>query len=289
MNLLRPFTLLAPLIVSGSVMVASFIYAGRPDVSMLQIVLTIISASFCFALLNGASNALNQATDWREDILSKPYRPIPQGIITKKEAYHLSFLLYLCSLLLAFTINLTFSFFIFSIALFSITYSLPPRIKKYLFFNQLWISFPRGFLGIVGSWCVFSNPIHHLPLAIGSIATLFLLGGTVTKDILDAEADKNVGTRTLVNVFGIKHAACISLFFMSSAFVLIIPLIYFHIIESYLYPLSFLIILSIGIFSLTLQKHKSYKGENITAWTLMYATYFFFALMFAFLTISFSF
>ncbi|EMR75084.1 polyprenyltransferase (cytochrome oxidase assembly factor), partial [Thermoplasmatales archaeon SCGC AB-540-F20] len=85
-ELLRPFTLLAPIIVSSSVMIASLIYSGKIDISYLTIVLTVIPASICFALLNGASNALNQATDFKEDKLSKPYRPVPKGVITQKEA-----------------------------------------------------------------------------------------------------------------------------------------------------------------------------------------------------------
>jgi len=288
LELLRPFTLLAPLIVSSSVMIASLVNSGTTDLSFISLLWTILSASFCFALLNGASNVLNQATDWKEDALSKPYRPIPKGIITPKEAYKVSFFLYTVALLLSFAVNILFSFFIFLIAFFSITYSLPPRMKKFLFLNQLWVALPRGFFGIVGSWSVFGNPFEPLPLAIGCVAALFLFGGTATKDILDAEADRTVGTKTLVNVFGVKTAAFFSLVFMTSAFGLIIPLVYFHIIHDTLLPLAFLGILSVLIGWLMFHKHKNTKCENTSAWTLMYATYFIFALSFAVITISFS-
>ena len=288
LELLRPFTLLAPLIVSSSVMIASLVNSGTTGLSSVSLLWTILSASFCFALLNGASNVLNQATDWKEDALSKPYRPIPKGIITPKEAYKVSFFLYSVALLLSLAVNLLFSFFIFLIAFFSITYSLPPRIKKFLFLNQLWVALPRGFFGIVGSWSVFGNPFEPLPLAIGCVAALFLFGGTATKDILDAEADRTVGTKTLVNVFGVKTAAFFSLVFMTGAFGLIIPLVYFHIIHYTLLPLAFLGILSVLIGWLMFHKHKNTKCENTSAWTLMYATYFIFALSFAVITISFS-
>ena len=288
LELLRPFTLLAPLIVSSSVMIASLVNSGTTDLSFISLLWTILSASFCFALLNGASNVLNQATDWKEDALSKPYRPIPKGIITPKEAYKVSFFLYTVALLLSFAVNILFSFFIFLIAFFSITYSLPPRMKKFLLLNQLWVALPRGFFGIVGSWSVFGNPFEPLPLAIGCVAALFLFGGTATKDILDAEADRTVGTKTLVNVFGVKTAAFFSLVFMTSAFGLIIPLVYFHIIHDTLLPLAFLGILSVLIGWLMFHKHKNTKCENTSAWTLMYATYFIFALSFAVITISFS-
>jgi 4-hydroxybenzoate polyprenyltransferase len=288
LELLRPFTLLAPLIVSSSVMIASLVNSGTTDLSFVSLLWTILSASFCFALLNGASNVLNQATDWKEDALSKPYRPIPKGIITPKEAYKVSFFLYTVALLLSLAVNILFSFFIFLITFFSITYSLPPRMKKFLLLNQLWVALPRGFFGIVGSWSVFGNPFEPLPLAIGCVAALFLFGGTATKDILDAEADRTVGTKTLVNVFGVKTAAFFSLVFMTSAFGLIIPLVYFHIIHDTLLPLAFLGILSVLIGWLMFHKHKNTKCENTSAWTLMYATYFIFALSFAVITISFS-
>jgi geranylgeranylglycerol-phosphate geranylgeranyltransferase len=288
LELLRPFTLLAPLIVSSSVMIASLVNSGTTDLSFVSLLWTILSASFCFALLNGASNVLNQATDWKEDTLSKPYRPIPKGIITPKEAYTVSFFLYTVAFLLSLAVNILFSFFIFLIAFFSITYSLPPRMKKFLFLNQLWVALPRGFFGIVGSWSVFGNPFEPLPLAIGCVAALFLFGGTATKDILDAEADRTVGTKTLVNVFGVKTATFFSLVFMTGAFVLIIPLVYFHIIHYTLLPLVFLGILSVLIGWLMFHKHKNTKCENTSAWTLMYATYFIFALSFAVITISFS-
>lgn len=287
-ELLRPFTLLAPVIVSSSVMIASLVYSGKTDIPYLTIILTVIPASICFALLNGASNALNQSTDFPEDKISKPYRPLPKGYITIKEARCISVILYVSAILLSLLINITFSLFILLISFFSITYSLPPRVKKFLFLNQVWVAIPRGFLGILGSWAVFGDPFQKLPLAIGCIAAIFLFGGTATKDILDAEADKKTGTKTLVNAFGIKNTALISLIFMTSAFVFIVPLIIFNIIEAYLFPLTFLVGFSFLIFWLMIHNRKNERGENTSSWTLMYATYFIYALSFAIITIFFA-
>jgi 4-hydroxybenzoate polyprenyltransferase len=287
-ELLRPFTLLAPLIVSCCVMIASLFYCNTTDLTAFVFLRTILPASICFALLNGASNALNQATDWKEDAVSKPYRPIPKGIITPREADRISFLLYTIAILLSLAVSIPFSCFVLIIAGFSITYSLAPRMKKYLYVNQLWVALPRGFFGILGSWSVFGNPFQILPLAIGSIAALFLFGGTATKDILDASADRMVGTKTLVNVFGVKKAAFLSMIFMTTAFLLVIPLVFFHVIEPMYFPLVFLGFFSVLIGWLMVHNHKNMKGENISAWTLMYATYFIFSLSFAVITISFS-
>lgn len=281
LKLLRPFTLLAPLIVSSSVIVASLVYSGVTNLTLISVLWTIVSASICFALLNGASNVLNQATDWKEDALSKPYRPIPRGIVSPKEAYRFSLFLYVVAILLSCSVNSLFTVFISIIAFFSITYSIKPRMKKFLFLNQLWVAIPRGFFGIIASWSVFGDPFDPIPLSIGCVAALFLFGGTTTKDILDAEADKTVGTKTLVNVFGLKTASVFSLLFMIAAFFLILPLVHFHMIPAEVIPLSFLSILSIIIGWLMLNNQKNERYENTSSWILMYATYFTFALSFA--------
>ena len=287
LELLRPFTLLAPIIVSCSVMIASLVCTGTLNLSFLSLLKTIMTASICFALLNGASNILNQATDWKEDALSKPYRPIPRGTITPREAYKASLIIYMIALLLSLAVHLLFCSFICIIAFFSVTYSLPPRIKKYLLFNQLWVALPRGFFAILASWSVFSNPLTPLPIAMGCIAALFLFGGTATKDILDAEADRTVGTKTLINVYGVKRTAFFSLFFMLGAFCLVGPLVYLGIINDVFLPIMLLGFLSIIIAWLMFHNQKNTRRENISAWTLMYVTYFIFAVSFSALTISF--
>ncbi len=287
-ELLRPFTLLAPLLVSLCVMIASYVSTNTVSLDMMTLLSVLLPASMSFALLNAASNSLNQATDCREDAISKPYRPIPKGIISRKEAYLASSILYTFALLLALTINSTFAVIVTLIAVFSITYSVPPRMKKILVLNQAWVAIPRGFLGIIGSWSVFGNPLQPLPLAMGSIAALFLFGGTATKDILDAEADRDVGTRTMINAFGMKKTAVVSLIFMITAFLLILPFVFFRILSNAFLPLAFLVLLSSAIGWSMLHTHHNQTCENTSAWTLMYGTYLVFALSFALIAIVFS-
>ena len=131
-DLLRPFTLLAPFIVSMSIIVASLIYSGKTIPENWWIIVG--NASLTVAIVNAASNALNQATDVKADKISKPYRPIPKGLVRAESAQSLAYILYLFALLRAVTINVWFGLFIFLIMVFTVTYSLPPRMKKYLFY-----------------------------------------------------------------------------------------------------------------------------------------------------------
>ena len=283
-DLLRPFTLMAPFIVSMSIMVASLIYN---NVQIPQNWWVIVgNASLTIAIVNAASNTLNQASDEEGDKISKPYRPIPRGIVGADEAQSLAYILYLFALLRAVTINQWFGIFIFLIMVFTVLYSLPPRTKKMLFVNQVWIAIPRGLFGILAGWSVFGDPFQPLPLTIGLLATVYLIGGTTTKDIVDEKADKMMGVRTLVNEFGLKRAAVISFPFMILPFILIPVFIDYGWLESYLWPLVVLMIGSLLVFYLMFTGDtESETLENIHAWSVMYVVYMFYALGFALLTI----
>ena len=285
-NLIRPFTLLAPILVSTCIIVASFFYNGETKNISSIIWSTIIPASFALAILNGASNALNQATDIKSDKISKPYRPIPKGVISTSEAKMISIVMYLTAFYISITINITFSFFVLLITIFTVTYSIPPRIKDVLFLNQIWVAIPRGLLGILASWSVCGNPLQPLPISIGFIAMLFLIGGSITKDVTDSYADKKTGTHTLVNTFGVKKAAFMALPFMFFPFFMIPILIDSGILESYFWLLTFLAIPGYLVFYLMIRENNRSKFlENTSAWTLMYVTYFVFASSFSVLTV----
>jgi geranylgeranylglycerol-phosphate geranylgeranyltransferase len=286
LDLFRPFTLIAPIVVSMSIMVASLIFNHEYYGTIIQSDwwITVGQAGFTIALVNAASNALNQSTDVEADKISKPYRPIPKGIIRADSAQSLSYILYLFALLRAVTINIWFGTFIFLIMLFTVTYSLPPRMKKHLFINQIWIAIPRGMFGILASWSVFGDPFTPTPLIIGTIATVFLIGGIATKDIVDSEADKTTGVHTLINTFGIKKTALISFPFMFFPFAFV-PIFIDNGLDSYLWPLTFFILLSIFVFYLMIRGKESETLENVHAWSIMYVEYIFFALTFSLLTI----
>jgi 4-hydroxybenzoate polyprenyltransferase len=106
-----------------------------------------------------------------------------------------------------------------------------------------------------------------------------------TKDIVDCEADRKTGTRTLINTFGIKKAAFISLPFLVIPFATIPILIHYSIINSYFLPLTIFIIPAFIIFYLMLKQQQSETLENVQAWSLMYVTYLFFAISFTALII----
>ena len=104
-DLIRPFTLLAPIIVSSCIMIASYFNNGiNGDLSSIWWT-TILPASFALAILNGASNTLNQVTDIETDRISKPYRPLVRGNIPIRKALIVSVILYTFAILISIFIN----------------------------------------------------------------------------------------------------------------------------------------------------------------------------------------
>ena len=139
--------------------------------------------------------------------------------------------------------------------------------------------------GILASWSVFGNPFDPLPLTLGAIATVYLIGGMSTKDITDAVADKTVGVKTMINTYGTKKTALMCFPFMVCPFAFIPILINQKLLPGYFYPLTGLVLLSIFIAYLMLRETESTTLENIHAWSVMYIEYMFFAIGFALLTI----
>ena len=289
-DLIRPFTLLAPVIVSICIMLASFFYNKVADDISTVWWVAIIPASFSLAILNGASNTLNQITDIETDRISKPYRPMPRGDVSVRMAGVIALVMYFLAFCFAMMVNVMFTIFVLLIFVFSLTYSVPPRIKDLLFLNQLWVAIPRGLLGVLASWSVFGGVFHPVPITIGFIAMFFLIGGSVTKDILDADADKKTGTHTLINTFGVKKTAFLSLPFLFFPFVMIPLLIECGVLDSYMWLLTFFAVPGYFIFYLMIRDRKGGKFlENTSSWTLMYMTYLGFAFVFSVLTVMSSF
>ena len=147
LDLVRPFTLLAPAIggISGSFLAlivdgnlsmpyfdGTFPFFFWPGIPFYALISGITSLIF----LNAASNTLNQVYDRKIDRVNKAYRPIPSGVVTPKEGLWISMILYGLSLWRAAMVNRSFILLVLLLILFTISYSVPPlRLKK-----RLWIS-----------------------------------------------------------------------------------------------------------------------------------------------------
>ncbi len=209
-ELLRPFTLVAPALglISGAVTAYGarprFVHAGG---SVSAWACSVAVGAVAAALLNGASNALNQVCDLEIDRINKPARVLPSGRLRVPVALAFSVALYVAALAAAATINGSVLVMFALAALATVLYSVPPfRTKRFGWWANLTIAIPRGLLLKVAGWSVTKSVLAPEAWLIGAVFGLFLLGATTSKDFADVEGDRADGIRSLPVVYGRERA-----------------------------------------------------------------------------------
>jgi 4-hydroxybenzoate polyprenyltransferase len=220
-ELARPFTLIAPAL---GMFTGSVIALGAPPVVPLTgwVALKIALGTLMAAVLNAASNTLNQVTDLEADRINKPSRPVPSGRIEPAAALRLAGALYVVAFLLAAAVGPQCTWLAGIAAVMTLLYSAPPfRLKGVPYVANVVIAVPRGVLLKVAGWSCVRDFGRLEPWSIGLIFGLFLLGATTTKDFADARGDEAAGYRTLPVVLGPKRAAWFVAPFLVLPFLLI--------------------------------------------------------------------
>ncbi len=225
-ELARPFTLMPPAlgVLSGAVTAWG---AGHAKAALtLALILPVLWGTLMAAVLNAASNALNQIYDLEIDRVNKPKRPLPSGTLSISEAWGFTALAFVVAWILAWLAAPGGRRECFWIVLFTSVlvwaYSAPPlRTKRHGIWANVTIAIPRGLLLKVAGWSTVKTVLGLEPWYIGSIFGLFVLGASSTKDFADIEGDRAGGCQTLPILYGVKKAAWMIAPFFVFPFVLI--------------------------------------------------------------------
>ena len=207
----RPFTLLAPALGFASGAVTAAGAEPAEPMSAALIVYPLIGLTMA-AVLNAASNGLNQIYDLEIDRINKQKRPLPSGRLALGDAWIFTLVTYAMALVLAWFVapgGRRECFWIVVVATaITILYSVPPfRTKRFGIWANVTIAIPRGVLLKVAGWSAVKTIAGVEPWFIGAIFGLFLLGASTTKDFADMEGDARGGCRTLPIVYGVRRAA----------------------------------------------------------------------------------
>jgi 4-hydroxybenzoate polyprenyltransferase len=207
----RPFTLVAPALGFASGAATAAGAAPREAWSSDLLLYPVIGLAMA-AVLNAASNALNQIYDLDIDRVNKPKRPLPSGRISMRDAWAFTLGAYAVALVLAWLVapggrHECFWIVLVATAI-TVLYSVPPfRTKRLGIWANLTIAIPRGVLLKVAGWSAVKTIVGAEPWFIGAIFGLFLLGASTTKDFADMEGDARGGCRTLPIIYGVRKAA----------------------------------------------------------------------------------
>jgi 4-hydroxybenzoate polyprenyltransferase len=206
----RPFTLIAPALGFASA-AATAIGAQPRETWNWSLVAYPVIGSIMAAVLNIASNGLNQIFDFEIDRINKPRRPLPSGRMSPGEAWAVT----LASFALAFVLAWNVApggrhecfWMVLAAAVITTLYSVPPfRTKRLGIWANVTIAVPRGVLLKVAGWSSVKTAMGVEPWFLGAIFGLFLLGATTTKDFADMDGDRQGGCRTLPIQFGVTRA-----------------------------------------------------------------------------------
>jgi 4-hydroxybenzoate polyprenyltransferase len=222
----RPFTLAPPAlgVLSGAVTAWG---AGHHKAPLTwELALPVVYGSLMAAVLNAASNAINQIYDLEIDRVNKPKRPLPAGTLTIGEAWGFTWASFIVAWIFAWLASPDGRRECFWIVLFTSVlvwaYSAPPlRTKRHGMWANVTIAVPRGLLLKVAGWSTVKTIFGLEPWYIGAIFGLFVLGASSTKDFADIEGDRAGGCETLPIVYGVKKAAWMIAPFFVLPFVLI--------------------------------------------------------------------
>ena len=215
----RPFTLVAPAL--GFLSGAATAYGAAPREAWHgDLILFPVIGALMAAVLNAASNALNQIYDLEIDRINKPKRPLTSGRLSMRDAWLFTWAAYAVALALAWLVapagpSTTLGtgrhqcFWLVLIAtVITMLYSMPPaRTKRRGIWANVTIAIPRGVLLKVAGWSSVKTIVGLEPWYIGAIFGLFLLGASTTKDFADMAGDARGGCRTLPIIYGVRRAA----------------------------------------------------------------------------------
>jgi len=253
-QLLRPFTLLPPLIAG------IFLTLAPIKVIDFETLKIGIYVGITLALIQAVGQIINQYVDAELDKLIKKYRPIPSGIIDKEEAIGFAWILSIIAIGRSFTISVLFGIFALILLFFAVFYSLKPfSPRKHAFASLTWQSFSRGFIPPIMCMSIFGSIYDALIYSI--LAFIWVFGWQGSKDITDIEGDKKFGISTVANTYGIKVLKMLS----------IVSTIIFTILVIYLNKLLFLIVSVLGIYGIINYEKKSKYTENTISWTVFYS------------------
>lgn len=218
-RLLRPIN---SLMMGLAVVVGAYLALAEP--LSVDVALNLLLGFVTAFMLSGASMAINDCCDYDIDKINEPSRPLPSGIVKRREgmifAVTVAFLGLSASALVSPPSPMPILIATVSLAV-SVAYA--TRGKKTGLPGNFLVSACVAIPFVYGSYIV-GQDLSMKVLLFSTLAFLSNTGREVAKGIVDAEGDKARGMRTVMVAHGSKTASAVSSgFFLSSVFLSLVP------------------------------------------------------------------
>jgi geranylgeranylglycerol-phosphate geranylgeranyltransferase len=180
---------------------AASILAGATLRQWFEVVLAALTGG----LVAAAANAINDRFDEEIDRINKPFRPIPRGDATSKDA----FVEWLVFSLLAIALNVFLNVYAIGIVVFAVVilYWYSAFFKRTVLAGNFIVGLMTGMAFVYGAVVVGNFSKAVLPAIF---AFLVNLAREVIKDLEDVEGDRKEGAATLPVTYGARPALWIT-------------------------------------------------------------------------------
>jgi len=181
----------------------------------------LLLATISMGLITSGGFAFNDFCDRKPDSVIKPYRPIPAGYVTPKQALLLSLTLYLIGMALSFALNWICIGIIFMDVVLVSVYSLFIK-RANAFAGNLLVAFLVITTFLYGEAALFAKvSLASFSLSLLSIG---MIGAGILRDVLSLEGDLKVGYPTLPAKIGINPSVKVGgIFFLLVAVLSPVP------------------------------------------------------------------
>ncbi len=178
---------------------------------------------------------LNDYFDIEIDRINAPHRPLPSGMVSKRDVLVLSFVVAFLGLMASALISLTAFITILVVWIVGVLYNW--RFKRSGLAGNLMVSFSVGMTFVFGGISV-GQPGSINVWWFGAVSFLMDLGEEIAADAMDIEGDKIIGSRSLAIVYGRERALRTSAgVFAALILVSLVPFVLAQVSFVYLIPI----------------------------------------------------
>jgi len=202
LGLVRLFRFELPLTAGVCVIIGGLLALGElPTLSAM------ISGFSCVFLISAASLILNDYFDLASDRINAPHRPLPSGMVTERDVILLASAVTLAGLLTGYLISP--AALLVALVVWAVGFLYNWRGKQAGLPGNLMVSFSVGMTFIFGG-LVVGEPWAISVWFFALLAALINLGEEIAADAMDAEGDRQAGSRSLAVTLGPEKALKIS-------------------------------------------------------------------------------
>ncbi len=173
------------------------IFIGAFITGTISPLLNVLFACLSGGLIAGGANVINDYYDIEIDKINKPHRPIAAGLITQKEGFVYSLILYFVGIIFGWLVN--WQAFVVSIFSSVLLFLYSAKLKRTVLWGNLSVSLATALAFIYGGIAVNRLSYAIIPAVF---SFLYHLGREIIKDVEDVEGDKADNIITFPIKFG---------------------------------------------------------------------------------------